>query len=86
MSYFGWNPDDLPANRARYGFPLPNDKRNGGECRSAIHFDIPTLREWFVEDHFWQVQSWEPLTVSPSLLCTACGDHGFIREGRWVPA
>jgi hypothetical protein len=33
----------------------------------------------------WQVESWEPLTLSPSLLCH-CGDHGFIREGRWVPA
>ncbi|TCO57128.1 DUF6527 family protein [Actinocrispum wychmicini] len=34
----------------------------------------------------WQVESWEPLTLSPSLFCRTCGDHGFIREGRWVPA
>jgi hypothetical protein len=48
----------------------------------------------------WQVQTWEPLTISPSLLCkmprfgpdnkaipgTECGDHGFIRGGRWVRA
>lgn len=26
------------------------------------------------------------LTVEGSLLCTDCGDHGFIREGRWVTA
>lgn len=31
----------------------------------------------------WQVHSWEPLTLSPSLLCH-CGDHGFVRDGRWV--
>lgn len=28
----------------------------------------------------------EHLTLSPSLLCRTCGDHGFIRDGRWVPA
>lgn len=27
-----------------------------------------------------------PLTVDGSLLCTDCGDHGFIRDGRWVAA
>lgn len=34
----------------------------------------------------WQVESWDPLTLSPSLACTRCNDHGFIREGRWEPA
>ena len=23
------------------------------------------------------------LTIAPSLLCRACGNHGFIRDGRW---
>ncbi len=26
------------------------------------------------------------LTVEGSLICTDCGDHGFIRDSRWVPA
>ena len=34
----------------------------------------------------WDLVSVEPLTLSPSLLCRGCGHHGFIREGRWVPA
>jgi hypothetical protein len=34
----------------------------------------------------WTVESVDPLTLSPSLLCRACGHHGFIRGGRWVPA
>ncbi len=34
----------------------------------------------------WQVLSADPLTCSPSLLCRTCGDHGFIREGKWVVA
>ena len=33
----------------------------------------------------WKLESADPVTVSPSLLCS-CGDHGFIREGKWVPA
>jgi len=34
----------------------------------------------------WDLVQLEPLTLSPSLLCRACGHHGFIREGRWLPA
>jgi hypothetical protein len=34
----------------------------------------------------WDVESWEPLTLSPSLLCRTCGSHGFIRGGKWVDA
>lgn len=33
----------------------------------------------------WDVVSVKPLTLAPSLVCRACGHHGFIREGRWVP-
>lgn len=34
----------------------------------------------------WEVEQDNPLTLSPSLLCRACGDHGFIRNGRWERA
>ena len=34
----------------------------------------------------WTVESDDPLTLSPSILCRACGDHGFIRNGKWVRA
>jgi hypothetical protein len=39
-------------------------------------------------EHGWAVVSWEPLTLTPSLLCMRkeCGTHGFIRDGKWVPA
>lgn len=36
--------------------------------------------------HGWDVLAEEPLTLSPSLLCRLCGSHGFIRDGKWVPA
>lgn len=36
--------------------------------------------------HTWELISLSPLTIAPSLLCGACGDHGFIRDGKWIPA
>lgn len=35
---------------------------------------------------YWTLEVEEPLTLSPSLFCTACGDHGWVRSGAWVPA
>ena len=36
----------------------------------------------------WQLISLHPLHIEPSVLCLAdkCGDHGFIRNGRWERA
>lgn len=34
----------------------------------------------------WTVESENPLTLSPSILCRACGDHGHIRNGKWERA
>lgn len=58
----------------------------GEECWSGGMFDLPGIREHFPEGALWQVECWEPLTLSPSMLCRICGNHGFVREGRWVPA
>ena len=35
-------------------------------------------------EHGWQVQATDPLTVTPSILCSGCGTHGFITNGAWV--
>lgn len=40
---------------------------------------------WFGGQHGWELVAAQPLEVSPSLLCRACGVHGFIRNGRWQP-
>jgi hypothetical protein len=62
-------------------------KDHGGECIGSIFFEL----EWVKSDPkyagtpTWMIEQWEPLTVSPSLLCS-CGHHGFIRNGRWITA
>ena len=39
----------------------------------------PSLRHHTIENE-------EPLTISPSILCSDCDTHGYIRQGRWVEA
>lgn len=52
-------------------------------CGGAVYFtkmkDKPNAPTW-------QVESLDPLTISPSILCSECGSHGFIRNGRWENA
>lgn len=97
LEYTCWNPDDLPRNRELYGYPLPNIQRSGaiiyhpnlktgGECMSGIHFDVQGMRPHWDNRQLWKVEQLEPLTLSPSILCLGCGDHGFIRNGVWVTA
>lgn len=59
--------------------------RGGVEGAPPCHENgswIPT----HAEAEAWTLVSLEPLHLEPSLLCRACGDHGFIRDGKWVPA
>lgn len=59
---------------------LPPEERPAGY---GIHGVVPVKPEW---PDGWDVLSVEPLTLAPSLRCRQCGHHGFIRDGRWVPA
>ena len=96
LRYFQWDPD-LELNPQyehirehlsvlKAGASVNHLKSDGSLCRGAVHFDLPVLQGVFAKGAKWQVLSWEPLTLAPSLLCGACGDHGFIREGKWVVA
>lgn len=76
-----WKVDDGVRYGLQYIHPANTPT---GRCESGILFDVP-LNDFMPRDKVWRVESLDPLTVSPSLLCTA-GHHGFIREGRWVPA
>lgn len=59
-------------------------------CSGAVAFDVSQeykerWGDWGKRRPYWTVESLDPLTISPSVLCD-CGDHGFIRNGRWVVA
>ena len=94
IEYSGWAPDrelnpqyaDVP-DVEKYGLiDYHNRADNGKTCSGYVTFDGVVARRIEPGRSMWTVESWEPLTLSPSLLCRACGDHGFIREGKWVAA
>lgn len=63
------------------GMTFAHRKPSGEQCDGG---------GWLYFDHAfrdgWKLEVIEPLTVSPSLHCTRCGRHGFVREGKWVEA
>jgi hypothetical protein len=71
----------------RIGLLDRHNKPDGSRCNgpSSIPFDVPQ-NSHVPDSARWQLVKAEPLTLSPSLLCQICGDHGFIREGKWVVA
>lgn len=74
----------------KFGAVIEHQTPKGEVCRHGITFDGVVARQVEKEEGLWVVESWAPLTVSPSLFCNpvagGCGDHGFIREGKWVKA
>ncbi|MGE5827236.1 MAG: DUF6527 family protein [Micromonosporaceae bacterium] len=65
--------------------PIVPSHLASGQCEGMVTFDGEVQRQLSADRPRWTVESWEPLTLSPSVLC-ACGDHGFVRDGRWVRA
>lgn len=63
---------------------IKHEHRGIGECIAAA---IPLARSCRAgnKEPWWSVENEDPLTLSPSIACP-CGLHGFIRDGRWVPA
>ena len=92
LTFTAWAPDrelnpqyaDLPDD-SKIGGIIRHKKPDGTMCEGSIWFDGPVPRRVFSKHPLWQVSNWEPLTCSPSFLCH-CGDHGFIREGKWARA
>ena len=92
LRFIAFAPDRSIAHNAETFRDLPDDPRagaivthpnsHGGTCESFIGLNsgINTAAAT------WTVECWDPLTLSPSLVCSNCGDHGFVRGGKWVPA
>lgn len=75
------------ADHDKVGFIETHDRPDGaGRCSGGVLFDLPGVAENFPGRALWQVEQWDPLTLSPSLLCRTCGNHGWVRAGRWVSA
>lgn len=70
----------------KYGLIYTHPGSDGEQCQGSIVFEGTIAHLMNPDRPRWSVESWEPLTVSPSLLCRRCGHHGFIQQGRWVPA
>jgi hypothetical protein len=92
LAYSGWAPDrELNPHRAhlpdveKYGAVIYHKNPAGRPCAGFVTFAGPVQQEIDPDHATWDVISWEPLTISPSVLCS-CGDHGFIQDGRWTPA
>jgi hypothetical protein len=69
------------------GLNIRHKNEEGNPCVGFITFTGSSwAKDFNGKIQEWQVQSFEPLTCSPSILCKVCGDHGFIRNGRWEKA
>jgi hypothetical protein len=92
LTFVQWAPDrklnpqhDGTPDEPRFGANVSHLDGNGQECEGFVTFDGPIQQKVSPSVPKWTVESWEPLTLSPSLLCQ-CGDHGHIRDGKWIPA
>lgn len=54
-------------------------------CGGAINFTNSKIAQKEGRP-MWTVVSWEPLTITPSILCKCKGNHGFITNGRYASA
>lgn len=64
----------------------PDGRECSGGFGASVLFDLPGVREAFPNSPLWLVASFDPLTLTPSLLCRTCGHHGWITNGEWNPA
>jgi hypothetical protein len=57
---------------------------DGAVCGGGVTFDVAANAG---EAKRWQVASWDPLTLSPSIADPTCSEglHGHIVAGAWVP-
>lgn len=74
--------------QARVGASVKHKKPDGTPCQGWIAFSGRSWAESFAPGAIatWDVAKDEPLTLTPSILCRGCGDHGFITGGKWVRA
>ena len=72
----------------RVGAHIKHNTPDGTPCDGWVTFAGRSWANCFPVGDIpvWTVEQEDPLTLSPSVLCRGCGDHGFVRAGRWVRA
>jgi hypothetical protein len=99
MRFLVWNPDmalnpqyahlahlirEHPVVGAIVGHNCSGAETGKHEGVIYFHMELTDAAPGFKADTKWSVKSWEPLTISPSLLSYCqCKDHGFIENGKW---
>lgn len=73
--------DAQPHPSGYAGITIEHPTPTGGQCGHIALWDGSQG-----PNRTWTLISLDPLHLEPSLLCRICGDHGFIRDGKWVPA
>lgn len=63
----------------------PHPSTPGGIHAGGVLFDTEAGQATQRNAAHWHLVSRDPLHIEPSVLCS-CGDHGFIRNGRWESA
>jgi hypothetical protein len=90
LYWYCWGPDrstnlkyrDYP-DVERWGASIDHTRPDDGRpCSGFVTFH-GLVQDALSDRPKWDVKSWEPLTLSPSVLCSICGDHGWIRGGLW---
>ena len=60
-------------------------KRNGEAVQDFIPLKYPGLSPFAAEKN-WDLINKDPISIQPSVAYTCCGVHGFLTDGKWVPA
>ena len=76
-------------DRSRHGWIVEHPTADGVKRQTFSGLCEATVRvcgRAECADTHHEVRQEELLTIHPSLGCQICGLHGWIREGRWIPA
>jgi hypothetical protein len=91
LFFHSWKPDrrlnpqyDEVPDCERFGATVEHRNRQTGvRCVGSLTFTGAVQDRIRPDAPKWVVDSWEPLSMLPSVMCS-CGDHGWIRAGRWI--
>lgn len=84
--FVAYHEDDQPAGPP-VGALVYHRMPDGSWCGGSVKWAGPTSQ---YDQARWNLESLDPLTLSPSVKCGTCPDdgmgHGFIKNGKWEPA